>query len=65
MAFGVDVQALFYELEAESSITGESESLEHSLIGTNINLNRAGLSGTLPHPSTKEYNITEVNSQYR
>jgi len=60
--FGVDLQALIFSIGAENSTTGEEIELNHSIIGSTINLGRAGYHQGVPEPSVKNYLIDENNS---
>ena len=60
--FGVDLQAIIYDIEAENSGSVEQIQLEHSLIGSTVNLPRAGISQEMPIPSEKNYIIDQTNS---
>lgn len=60
--FGVDLQALIFSIGAENSNSGEQVDLSHSIIGSTINLGRAGYHQGVPEPSEKHYLLDQNNS---
>jgi hypothetical protein len=60
--FGVDIATNIFELTAFNSFTQESVSLNHQFIGSNINLNRATLSGDELNTYPRIYEVNGSNS---
>ncbi|NEN23185.1 hypothetical protein G3O08_06690 [Cryomorpha ignava] len=60
--FGIDIQASIFQIKAWNNFTENSVNLSNSLIGSNINLSRAGLNGYDPLPSAKNYVLNNFNS---
>ena len=60
--FGVDLQALIFNLKAENSISGKQIDLNHNIIGSTINLSRASIHQGIPDPTEKNYLIDQSNS---
>lgn len=60
--FGVDLQTVLFSVKAENSATGNQVDLNHSIIGSSINLNRAALHQGIPDPSERSFLIDHTNS---
>lgn len=60
--FGVDVRATIYQFAAGNDELGTSISLNHSVIGTPVNLNRATQPNGYPVPSVYDISLDNINS---
>ncbi|HKL02666.1 MAG TPA: hypothetical protein VJ911_03285 [Cryomorphaceae bacterium] len=60
--FGVDIRTQIFDFIAKNSHSEIQSSLNHNLIGSNINLTRASLSGEQIVETTQHYDITSDNS---
>ena len=60
--FGVEIQASIFQLKAWNTITGNSLSLDNSLIGSSINLSRATYNGGNVSAVEKTYVLNNSNS---
>lgn len=60
--FGVDVQATVFQLKAWNTTTGNSLSLDNSLIGSSINLSRAAYNNGNVSTIEKSYLLNNSNS---
>lgn len=62
--FGVDIQTQIFDFLAINSHTNTETSLNHNLIGSNINLTRASLSGDEIIETHQNFDVTSDNSNF-
>lgn len=60
--FGVDIRTQIFDFAAKNSLSATEAELNHSMIGTNINLTRAAISGGEISETVREFDISTDNS---
>ena len=61
--FGVDIRATIHQLNAINNVSASNVPLNHSIIGSPINLNRATQPNNQPVPSAYDVELNNNNSQ--